>query len=57
MTAATAATAPPPSQQAVIQNTVRYLAQNYSPKGNRVGWLMMASILVEPGTSIRSPSC
>jgi hypothetical protein len=46
-TAATATTAPPPSQQAVIQNTVRYLVQNYSPKGNRVSWLMMASILVE----------
>ena len=43
----TAATATPLSQQAVIQNTVRYLVQNYSPKGNRVGWLMMASILVE----------
>jgi MFS family permease len=43
----TATTATPLSQQAVIQNTVRYLVQNYSPKGNRVGWLMMASILVE----------
>lgn len=40
-------TATPLAQQAVIQNTVRYLVQNYSPKGNRVGWLMMASILVE----------
>src|SRR5579883_704758 len=34
-------------QQAVIQNAVRYLLQNYTPKGNKVGWLMMASILVE----------
>lgn len=37
----------PPPQQAVINDTVSYLIQNYSPKGNRVGWLMMASILVE----------
>lgn len=34
-------------QQAAIDSAVRYLVQNYSPKGNRVGWLMMASILVE----------
>lgn len=34
-------------QQAAIESAVRYLVQNYSPKGNRVGWLMMASILVE----------
>src|SRR5579862_4296157 len=34
-------------QQAVVQNAVRYLLQNYTPKGNKVGWLMMASILVE----------
>ena len=43
----TIATAGPAPQQAVIQNAVRYLVQNYSPKGNKVGWLMMASILVE----------
>src|SRR5246127_2937172 len=43
----TIATAGPPPQQAVVQNAVRYLIQNYSPKGNKVGWLMMASILVE----------
>jgi MFS family permease len=43
----TIATAGSPPQQAVIQNAVRYLVQNYSPKGNKVGWLMMASILVE----------
>src|SRR5271168_5278913 len=35
------------SQQAAMDGAVRYLVQNYSPKGNRVGWLMMASILVE----------
>jgi MFS family permease len=35
------------SEQATIDKTVRYLTQNYSPKGQKVGWLMMASILVE----------
>jgi MFS family permease len=34
-------------QQAAINSAVRHLVQNYSPKGNRIGWLMMASILVE----------
>ena len=34
-------------QQAAIDSAVRYLISNYSPKGNKVGWLMMASILVE----------
>jgi MFS family permease len=33
--------------QTEINSAVRHLVQNYSPKGNRVGWLMMASILVE----------
>ncbi|MGC2086008.1 MAG: MFS transporter [Bradyrhizobium sp.] len=33
--------------QAAIDSAVRYRVKNYSPKGNRVGWLMMASILVE----------
>src|ERR1700740_475930 len=42
-----AAAAGMPQQQAAIQSAVRYLIQNYSPKGNKVGWLMMASILVE----------
>jgi MFS family permease len=37
----------PVPQQAAINSAVRHLVQNYSPKGNRVGWLMMASILVE----------
>ena len=36
-----------PQQQAMIQGAVRHLIQNYTPKGNKVGWLMMASILVE----------
>ncbi len=35
------------SQQAAMDGAVRHLVTNYSPKGNRVGWLMMASILVE----------
>jgi MFS family permease len=42
-----AVAADPLPQKAVIDSAVRYLVQNYSPKGNRVGWLMMASILVE----------
>src|SRR5689334_3887154 len=42
-----AAAALPQQQQAMIQGAVRHLIQNYSPKGNKVGWLMMASILVE----------
>ncbi|MGC2087677.1 MAG: MFS transporter, partial [Bradyrhizobium sp.] len=37
----------PLPQQTAIDSAVRYLVKNYSPKGNRVGWLMMASILVE----------
>jgi MFS family permease len=40
------ATAEAPHQVA-IDGAVRHLVQNYSPKGSRVGWLMMASILVE----------
>src|SRR5919206_436161 len=35
------------SQQAAVDGAIRHLIGNYSPKGNRVGWLMMASILVE----------
>src|ERR1700742_4370710 len=34
-------------QRAAMDNAARYLVSRYSPKGNRVGWLMMASILVE----------
>src|ERR1700680_1014750 len=33
--------------QAAMDSAVRYLITKYSPKGNKVGWLMMASILVE----------
>ena len=35
------------SQQAVMDRAVRHLLSNYSPQGQRVGWLMMASILIE----------
>jgi len=35
------------SQRSAIDSAVRHLVTNYSPQGNRVGWLMMASILVE----------
>jgi MFS family permease len=34
-------------QQKVMDSAIRHLVANYSPQGNRVGWLMMASILVE----------
>jgi MFS family permease len=35
------------SQQAVMNAAVRHLVSKYNPKGNRIGWLMMSSILVE----------
>ncbi len=35
------------SQQTAMDGAVRHLVNNYNPKGNRVGWLMMSSILVE----------
>jgi len=35
------------SEQAVMDRAVRHLVANYSPSGQRVGWLMIASILVE----------
>ncbi len=35
------------SQQTAMDSAVRYLVTNYNPKGNRVGWIMMSSILVE----------
>jgi MFS family permease len=35
------------AQKSAMDAAVRYLVVNYSPKGARVGWLMMASILVE----------
>jgi MFS family permease len=34
-------------QQTVMNDAVRYLVSKYNPQGNRVGWLMMSSILVE----------
>src|ERR1700744_1924446 len=30
-----------------MDRAVSYLITNYNPKGHRIGWLMMASILVE----------
>jgi hypothetical protein len=30
-----------------MDRAARYLLTNYNPKGQRIGWLMMASILVE----------
>ena len=36
-----------PQRKAAMDAAVRHLVANYSPQGNRVGWLMMASILVE----------
>ena len=35
------------SQQSAMDGAVRHLTSHYNPKGNRVGWLMMSSILVE----------
>ncbi len=35
------------SQQTAMDSAVRHLISKYNPKGNRVGWLMMSSILVE----------
>jgi MFS family permease len=35
------------SQQTAMDSAVRHLVTQYNPKGNRVGWLMMSSILVE----------
>jgi MFS family permease len=35
------------SRRDAMDGAVRHLVSNYSPKGSRVGWLMMASILVE----------
>jgi MFS family permease len=36
-----------PSEKAAMDAAVRHLVDKYSPHGNRAGWLMMASILVE----------
>jgi MFS family permease len=35
------------ADQTAMTQAVRYLVTNYNPKGKRVGWLMMSSILVE----------
>ncbi len=35
------------TNQTAMDGAVRYLTTNYNPKSNRVGWLMLASILVE----------
>ena len=35
------------AQPSPMDDAVRYLISRYSPQGNRAGWLMMASILVE----------
>ncbi len=35
------------SNQAAMDGAVRHLVTNYNPKGNKIGWLMMSSILVE----------
>jgi MFS family permease len=35
------------AQQSAMNGAVRHLVSKYNPQGNRVGWLMMASILVE----------
>src|ERR1700733_12775568 len=34
------------SQQAVMDRAVKHLLTNYSPHGQRVGWLMIASVLI-----------
>jgi MFS family permease len=34
-------------QQTAMDGAVRHLVSKYNPKGNRIGWLMMSSILVE----------
>src|ERR1700739_1547340 len=34
-------------QQSARDPAVRHLVTNYNPSGNRIGWLMMSSILVE----------
>jgi MFS family permease len=44
---ANSAVAVTPEDQALMDRAVKYLISNYNPKGQRVGWLMIASILVE----------
>ena len=38
---------PAHEHQAAMDRAVSYLIGNYNPKGQRIGWLMLASILVE----------
>src|SRR6185437_11285558 len=35
------------AHQAAMDQAARYLITNYNPRGSRIGWLMLASILVE----------
>ena len=35
------------TQQTVMNGAVRHLVSRYNPKGQRIGWLMLASILLE----------
>ncbi len=35
------------TNQSAMDGAVRHLVSRYNPKGNRVGWIMMASILLE----------
>ncbi len=35
------------SEQTAMDQAVRHLVTKFNPKGNRIGWLMMASILIE----------
>jgi MFS family permease len=44
---ATAQAGPGTPDQAVMDRAVTYLVRNYSPKGDLVGWLMIASIFIE----------
>ena len=38
------------THQAAMDRAVSYLISNYNPKGRWIGWLMMASIIVEAGS-------
>jgi hypothetical protein len=40
-----------------MDRAVSYLITNYNPKGHWIGWLMMASILVEAWDLYSSRSC
>ena len=47
MTASALNTEATPAQKSAMDAAIRHLVANYNPSSNRVGWLMMASILVE----------